>query len=411
MSRQSFNSASSSRLQHASSQPQPVRPHPLAPYHPPADTATYRDLLLFEERLKSNAEMLRRRRQRYNIFLWSFVTSLFTMGYRLLMQPPTSPLKLRALQASVAVLFITLALFFASGMYQEKIRYAHSYINHSNKALRPLNMHLNMRRPKTAFLSYIPFLPLSFISSTTKAPQASSSTPPLATAPAPISGKPFLGGKGSASSSSGLGSNRKVSGTPNVMATIPPSSNPRGELIFSSRVDKAFREGYERYRAAFERRREERAKEESRRNAKNWYLPFGSSSKQQRSASPSPGPGMGRLTPTPTPPLSRKETPPPGSLAATTSTSNLNPSAARRRSPSPGRSSLRHSISSALHEGLAQQDLAAVTTTGGIPLSGQAVGKGVGILKDNRERSESYSFVLNQRQPSDAGFGTLPRRG
>lgn len=44
----------------------PIRPAPNAPYHPPADTSTYRDLLLFEERLKSNAEMLRRRRRRYS---------------------------------------------------------------------------------------------------------------------------------------------------------------------------------------------------------------------------------------------------------------------------------------------------------------------------------------------------------
>lgn len=44
----------------------PVRPHPHAPFHPMSDQATYRDLLLFEERLKMNAEMLRKRRRRYN---------------------------------------------------------------------------------------------------------------------------------------------------------------------------------------------------------------------------------------------------------------------------------------------------------------------------------------------------------
>lgn len=33
---------------------------------------------------------------------------------------------LRGLQAAVAVVFITLALFFASGMHEEKIRYAHA---------------------------------------------------------------------------------------------------------------------------------------------------------------------------------------------------------------------------------------------------------------------------------------------
>lgn len=49
-----------------SSTPIPQRPHPAAPFHPHGDTATYRDLLLFEERLKMNAEMLRRRRRRYS---------------------------------------------------------------------------------------------------------------------------------------------------------------------------------------------------------------------------------------------------------------------------------------------------------------------------------------------------------
>jgi hypothetical protein len=39
---------------------------------------------------------------------------------------------------------------------------------------------------------------------------------------------------------------------------IPPAANPRGELIFTRHVDKHFRESYERYRAAFERRRDEK---------------------------------------------------------------------------------------------------------------------------------------------------------
>ena len=37
------------------------RPHPQAPFNPSADQATFRDLLLFEERLKMNAEMLRKK--------------------------------------------------------------------------------------------------------------------------------------------------------------------------------------------------------------------------------------------------------------------------------------------------------------------------------------------------------------
>lgn len=45
---------------------------------------------------------------------------------------------------------------------------------------------------------------------------------------------------------------------PRPIAPIPPASNPRGELIFSSRVDRHFKDSYERYRATFEKRREEK---------------------------------------------------------------------------------------------------------------------------------------------------------
>ena len=49
---------------------------------------------------------------------------------------------------------------------------------------------------------------------------------------------------------------------------IPPTTNPRGELIFSSRIDRNFRDSYERYRSAFERKRE--VKEYNERH-KKWY--------------------------------------------------------------------------------------------------------------------------------------------
>ena len=43
-----------------------------------------------------------------------------------------------------------------------------------------------------------------------------------------------------------------------TMPKVPPTRNDRGEIIFSSRVDTEFREGYERYRNAFERKRREK---------------------------------------------------------------------------------------------------------------------------------------------------------
>jgi hypothetical protein len=48
---------------------------------------------------------------------------------------------------------------------------------------------------------------------------------------------------------------RNPTGPYPIIPPIPPSQNPRGELIFSSRVEKNFRERYEYYREGFEKRR------------------------------------------------------------------------------------------------------------------------------------------------------------
>ncbi|ORY35912.1 hypothetical protein BCR39DRAFT_556037 [Naematelia encephala] len=339
----------------------PNRPAATAPFHPTADTATYRDLLLFEERLKMNAEMLRRRRRRYSedgvafskggdegAFLYSCLAMLVFTAHRLVLHPPQDLLTVRALQVMLAVVIITLVLFFASGMYEEKIRYAHSYINHSNKALRPLNMHLNMKRPRLTPATLLAYLPFSIPFLGTLPTSSISQLKPPTAPPAPIK-------------------TRRLSSN-GVMATIPPSNNPRGELIFSSRVDRSFREGYERYRAAFERRREEKAREEARlANRGRW---FGFSTGHGRKGVLTENgatPALNR-TMTPTPPLSRRGTPPPGISGATT----------RGRTPSPGASGLRHGHGKgAVADGIAE--------------------------KEGRSRAESYSFVWSATD-------TTPRR-
>lgn len=285
-------------------------------------------------------------------------------------------LTMRAVQASIAVVVITLVLFFASGMYEEKIRYAHrcvrhpgtpfrklmltrSYITHSNKALRPLNMHLNLRRPPATF-------PIPFFRSKVTIP----------TPPPPVAIKPLP--------------NRRQSTTSTVMASIPPSHNPRGELIFSSRVDKTFREGYERYRAAFERRREEKAREEARRNAR-WFSGVG--------ASRTP------TTSTPTPPASRRGTPPP-SLGASGGEKALG-EMRRGRTPSPGMtagSRLRHSVDLG---NLVGPGNGTTTGTAGGTGNGNGSGSANGSGKEGRpdikrERAESYSFVWSDGGPKRA---------
>ncbi|KIY49685.1 hypothetical protein FISHEDRAFT_40700 [Fistulina hepatica ATCC 64428] len=112
------------------------------------DAATYRDLLLFEERLKSNAANLQQRKAKYQLFLVNLVlvivlllaevlflspdSSLLVIPYRYVAQrllPQTYADRDVTLHSYIAqgLLFVSvtsLVLFFASGMYGEKIGYA-----------------------------------------------------------------------------------------------------------------------------------------------------------------------------------------------------------------------------------------------------------------------------------------------
>ncbi|KAL0946307.1 hypothetical protein HGRIS_012549 [Hohenbuehelia grisea] len=241
--------------------PPRLTPPPRHQGYPYNDAATYRDLLLFEERLKSNAASLQHRKSRYQLFLAQLLliiafllcevllpphVSLLAIPYKLLLHmllpdlyPPDAPITLHPAFAS-GLLFVsltTLVLFFASGMYTEKIAYANKYVPHANRALRSFNMYLNVR--KLPLRSKLFSSPLSFFF---PRPDENTAPPPRSRSPSPESQR--------------SSSQARPSAIP--IAPIPPTTNPRGELIFSSRVDKSFRESYERYRAAFERRREEK---------------------------------------------------------------------------------------------------------------------------------------------------------
>jgi hypothetical protein len=105
------------------------------------------------------------------------------------------------------------------------------------------------------------------------------------------------------------------------IAPIPPAANPRGELIFSSRVDRSFRESYERYRAAFERKRQERERSDAMQTWLGWLhyqMPWNkrpvlpplaaAATPQVRTASSSTrGRGVGSVFPTPS--SSRRSSP------------------------------------------------------------------------------------------------------
>ncbi|KAF5352280.1 hypothetical protein D9758_011970 [Tetrapyrgos nigripes] len=351
-------------------------PPPKSSFFPPYDNATYRDLLLFEERLKITAASLQKRKKKYQLFLFQLLAIIAFLLYEVLAPPQSSILAIpytlllqkvlpeiygpgtgyglgywsswmssdddngaaRELVPvhpflTTGLLFVsvtTLVLFFASGMYSEKIGYANKYVPHANKALRSFNMYLNVRKPPLRSKFY--WNPMSFFFPRPEEPSHShartgsrsrpstpspsqqrpsrSSTPrssrsPSPTPPSPSSNSfhdtqsthphPYSQRRSSSSSSShetqpihpypypqrrSTTPSKSLSSfptqTPLPISPIPPAKYPRGELIISSKVDKSFRESYERYRAAFERRREEREREEKRKKmkAKVWRVVF-----------------------------------------------------------------------------------------------------------------------------------------
>ncbi|KAH7105932.1 hypothetical protein BKA62DRAFT_688402, partial [Auriculariales sp. MPI-PUGE-AT-0066] len=256
---------------------------PVQPFHPPADAQTYRDLLWFEERLKTNAARLKRTKARYQVFLGMLIFVITVLASEMLLDLDfmLGDLVVRRwgwLPAfpyfEYMLLFVavtTLVLFIMTGGYREKIAYANKYVLHANRSLRGFNMYFNVRAP--------PLLGSGAVSPTST--KASSPPPPAS------------------------GSRRgKSPGPPVPLQPIPPSSNPRGELIFSSRVSQQFRDGYDRHRTAFERRREEKERAAKARSWLDTVNPFSrrgtSTPTTEKDITPSPLPSR-HSTPQPDP--------------------------------------------------------------------------------------------------------------
>lgn len=236
----------------------PESPNPAAKA-PTPDGATFRDLLIFEERLKQNAARLLRRKQKYQTMLALLSGAILFLSYHVLLVPKSYP-PLHYAQLTLLVVCCTiLFLFFASGMYAERIVAANRFVPQANRALRPFNMYLNTRPPSNAAL-WKRWIPLA-------GQQDSVSIQPISG-----NSNSKLVRSSASDPSSPTGSTPTVRRVP--IPPIPPSKNPRGEIIFSSRVSPGFREGYERYRNAFEKRRAEKleaaAHEASWRIARWW---------------------------------------------------------------------------------------------------------------------------------------------
>ncbi|XP_006455462.1 hypothetical protein AGABI2DRAFT_187784 [Agaricus bisporus var. bisporus H97] len=291
--------------------------------YPSPEHAAFRDLNIFEERLRETAAGLQRRKHRYQLFLAQLLAVIILLLIEVLLPPDISILSipykaflcwlLPEVYANDSVVILhpyfttgllfvsvtTLVLFFASGTYSEKIAYANKYVPHTNRALRAFNMFFNTRQPplRSKFLSN----PLSFFF-----PRPNEITKPISSrSPSPSS--PQIESPSTSSTSSSTSTSRPRSqSSSRPIHSIPPARNSRGEIIFSRRVSKEYQEGYDRYRANFEKKREEVLRlikaQKSLERWRWWYklrsrIPFSSF------PPPPPLPPTPTITPTTTPNL------------------------------------------------------------------------------------------------------------
>ncbi|KAI9259367.1 Spo7-like protein-domain-containing protein [Sporodiniella umbellata] len=126
---------------------------------PRQSQATYRDLVIFEERLKGNMTRLLKRKRKYEALLVGLFLFLAYFFYAVFVDP--SKIFLHHLINTIALLTIAggLVFFYRSGMYSEKITYAQKFVPHCNHALKAFNLQFN---PKGRNLSFLPNLSSSF---------------------------------------------------------------------------------------------------------------------------------------------------------------------------------------------------------------------------------------------------------
>ena len=130
------------------------------------------------------------------------------------------------------------------------------FVPQANRALRYFNIYLNTKRPPRNWS-----LNLFRLLRASPAPLPASSREQTSALLVPISpsrstSTPARPSRSSPASSPGRSRSLLTSRSQSVpLAPLPPSTNPRGELIFSSKVSHGFREGYEKYRNEWERRR------------------------------------------------------------------------------------------------------------------------------------------------------------
>ncbi|KAI8637998.1 Spo7-like protein-domain-containing protein [Parasitella parasitica] len=121
------------------------------------NTATYRDLVIFEERLRGNMTRLLKRKRKYETLLVGLFMSLAYFFYAVFIDP--SKVFMFHLLNTIALLSVAggLVFFYRSGMYSEKIVFAQKFIPHCNIALSSFNLEFNKEQGgRLSFLTKIP---------------------------------------------------------------------------------------------------------------------------------------------------------------------------------------------------------------------------------------------------------------
>ncbi|KAF9287095.1 hypothetical protein BGZ68_002248 [Mortierella alpina] len=122
-----------------------------------ATPGTYRDLLIFEERLKLNMIRLRKRQQKYEAFLGSLIAVIVYCAFVTFFRPSQAYSVQMLHKFFLLVSCTTLFLFFATGMYSEKLGYSSKFVPQCNRVLRIFNMHFNRdNRPELSFFRKVP---------------------------------------------------------------------------------------------------------------------------------------------------------------------------------------------------------------------------------------------------------------
>ncbi|KAI9311601.1 Spo7-like protein-domain-containing protein [Dichotomocladium elegans] len=122
------------------------------------DQVTYRDLVIFEERLRGNMTRLQRRRRKYEAFLLGIFILLFYFFYVVFLVP-SKDFSIHLMNTSALLVTAgSLVFIYRSGIYFEKIVFASEFVTHSNRALRPFNLQFN-RRGNGGVLSFYRRIP------------------------------------------------------------------------------------------------------------------------------------------------------------------------------------------------------------------------------------------------------------